>query len=66
MLKVAIFLFILFIILSSDVFVDRVLATSCSDSVIGRQCTAKGAIIQGVLLSVGYMGIQTLVTNDYI
>ncbi len=64
-LKISVLLFLLFILLSSDVFIDRVLS-SVSTYVEGRHCTTKGMIAQGVLLSIGYIIIHTLVSYDYI
>lgn len=64
--KTAVFLFILFILISSDVFIDRVLSSSDNSYAEGRHCTAKGTVVQGVLLSLGFILIHTLVTCNYI
>jgi hypothetical protein len=63
--KIAVFLFILFIFLSSDVFVDRILSSPDNTYAEGRYCTTKGTIIQGLLLSFGFIIIHTLVTCGY-
>lgn len=65
-LKTALFLFILFILISSDVFIDRILSSSNNTYAEGRQCTSKGTVVQGVLLSIGFIIIHMLVTNNYI
>jgi hypothetical protein len=64
--KTALFLFILFILISSDVFIDRVLSSPDNLYAEGRHCTAKGTVTQGVLLSLGFILIHTLVTCNYI
>jgi hypothetical protein len=64
--KTSIFLFILFILISSDVFIDRILSSSDNKYAEGRHCTTKGTVIQGLLLSIGYIFINTLITCNYI
>lgn len=64
--KVAIFLFILFIFISSDVFIDRILSGKDSTYVDGRHTTGKGTIAQGLLLSLGYIIISVLVSCECI
>ena len=64
--KTAVFLFIFFILISSDVFIDRVLSSPDNSYTEGRQCTAKGTVVQGVLLSLGFILIHALVTYNYI
>ena len=65
-LKTSVFLFILFILISSDVFIDRVLSSPDNKYAEGRHCTARGTIVQGVLLSLGYILIHTLIACNYI
>lgn len=65
-IKTSIFIFILFILISSDVFVDRVLSTPDNMYAEGRHCNAKGTMVQGVLLSIGFILINTMVCYDYI
>jgi hypothetical protein len=62
--KTTVFLFVLFILLHSDVFVDRVLSSSDNSYVEGRSLTTKGTIIQGVLLSLGYVLIHALISSE--
>ena len=64
--KIAIFLFILFILLTSDVFIDRVLSTKDGSYTDGRNVNGKGAVAQGLLLSIGYIAINTLVSCECI
>ena len=63
--KISFFLFILFTLLSSDVFIDKVLSGN-GDYTNGRHATGKGTIVQGILLAVGYIIISCLVSCDYI
>jgi hypothetical protein len=60
--KTAIFLLLIFIILHSDVFIDRILTSSDNLYVEGREVTTKGVLVQGVLLSIGYIIINILVS----
>lgn len=64
--KTAIFLLILFILLHSDVFVDRILASSDNSYVEGREVTTKGMMAQGILLSLGYILIYVLLECQYL
>lgn len=64
--KAALFLFVLFIFISSDVFIDRVLSTSDNKYVEGRQATTSGVVVQGIILSIGYILIDILIRCDYI
>ena len=64
--KTAILLFILFILVSSDVFIDRVLSSSDNAYVEGRSCTVKGTIVQGLIISLGFILIHALVNSGYI
>lgn len=63
--KIAFFLFILFIFISSDVFIDRILSGS-GNYTEGRHVTGKGALAQGIILSLGYIIISCLVACEYI
>ena len=65
-LKTSIFIFILFILISSDVFIDRILSSTDNTYTEGRHCTAKGTVAQGLLLSIGFILIHTLVSCSYI
>jgi hypothetical protein len=65
-IKTAVFLFILFILISSDVFIDRILSSTDNSYAEGRQCTTKGTVVQGILLSLGFIIIHTLVSYEYI
>lgn len=64
--KKSIFLFIIFILISSDVFIDRVLTTKDNKYVEGRTCTPNGVFVQGMVLVIGYILIDTLVNMDHI
>ena len=65
-IKAAFFLFILFIFICSDVFVDRILSDKNNTYVEGRNVTSKGIVVQGALLSLGYIVITILIENEYI
>lgn len=64
--KISIFLFILFILISSDVFIDRVLSSPDNKYAEGRHCTTSGTVVQGVMLSLGYILIHVLITCNCI
>jgi hypothetical protein len=64
--KTSIFLFILFILISSDVFIDRILSSPDNSYAEGRCCTTKGIVVQGILLSLGFILIHILVSCDCI
>lgn len=64
-IKISIFIFIMFILINSNVFIDRILSKNKS-YVEGRIVTEKGALVQGLLLSLWYLLINTLITHDFI
>lgn len=61
--KVSVFLFLIFIVLNCDVFVDKVMPKGYTD---GRHPTTKGIVLQGVLIVLGYMIINVLVSGGII
>lgn len=61
--KMMIILFILFIIITSDVFIDRILA-KFNGAVNLNIPTAWGTVIQGVVLVLAYVLFDILVTYD--
>lgn len=63
--KISILLFILFILISSDVFIDRVLSGT-GNYTEGRQVTSKGVLAQGTVLALGYIIVSCLVTYNFI
>lgn len=65
-IKLSLFIFILFIFISSDVFVDRVLSNKKNTYVEGRILTSRGAMVQGLIMSFCYIIITLLVENDYL
>lgn len=65
-IKMAIFLFIIFILVSSDVFIEKVLSGKDSTYVEGRYATSKGTMVQGILLVFGYILVSILISCDYI
>ena len=62
-IKVALFLFILFIAISSDVFIEKVMGSTMSN---GRCPNSKGIITQGLTMSCGFLFINYLVDNRYV
>ena len=65
-IKMAFFLFLYIMFLCSDVFIDRVLSTQDNRYVEGGITTDQGVVLQGILLSLGYIAIHILISNDYI
>lgn len=65
-IKLSFFIFILFIFISSDVFVDRILSNKNNTYVEGRVLTSNGVVVQGLILSFCYIIITLLVENDYL
>ena len=63
--KISLFIFLIFILLSSQIFIEKLESWNKS-LVYERNVTENGIIIQGVLLSIGYIVINELVSNDYI
>lgn len=61
--KVAIFLFILGVLIFSDMFIDTFLAPM-SDAVEGDTPTTKGTTIQLLALTFGYIVIDLLVSGE--
>ena len=55
--KQVIFLFIIFIILTSDVFINRVLS-KISGAVEGKSASNYGTVLQGIFLVLGYILID--------
>jgi hypothetical protein len=48
----------------SDVFIERVLAGSGIGLVEGRNPTKKGIVVQGVLLSLGLIALDFLISKE--
>lgn len=63
--KIAIFLFILFVLISSDVFVSRVLG-HIPNATKGASSSNYGTFIQSMFLAVGYIIMDILVRNEVI
>lgn len=63
--KVAIILFLIFIVLSSDLMMNKIFY-NIPGAVKNSALTNRGVVIQGVLLVVFYMIIDGLVTADVI
>lgn len=64
--KTAFFIFILFILVCSDVFVDKILSTSDNRFTEGRCPTSQGAALQGVIVALSYIILHTLITVGYL
>lgn len=64
-IKNSILLFLLFILLSADVFIDQILA-KFEGAVDGSTPTTTGVIIQAVFLVIGYILIETVTTSSII
>jgi len=64
-LKSAFFIFILFIIVTSDIFVKKILGKLSGTTEQDMFCvTGKGAFIQGLILSLGFIGVHMLIENE--
>ena len=63
--KMSFLIFILFIIITSDVFVEKVMGNN-KNFVEGRNVSTQGVFLQGLLMSILYLFLYTLVINDYI
>jgi hypothetical protein len=62
--KLAFYAFLVFVVLMSDVFIERVLAGSGIGLVEGRNPTKKGIVVQGVLLSLGLIALDFLISKE--
>jgi hypothetical protein len=62
--RTAILLFVVFMLISSDVFVERL--NSISGAVDGRFPTGKGTVIQGLTLALAYIVLDVLVRAEVI
>ena len=65
-LKISLFLFLTFIVINSDVFIDRVLSNKDETYASGRHPTGNGIVVQGVILVIMYMLFNMLVTCQFI
>jgi hypothetical protein len=61
--KIAVFVFLLFMFITSDVFVDRVLGQKMA---VGRVPTTQGAAVQGLLMALGYIMLHVLVSYGFV
>lgn len=64
-IKMSFLIFIIFIIITSDVFVEKIMGNN-KNYIEGRNVTTQGACIQGLLMSIVYLLLYTLVVNDYL
>jgi hypothetical protein len=62
--KLAGFIFLMFILLSSDVFISRVMGRSGVDLVAGQYPTKKGIMVQGLLLSMAVIVFEFLICKE--
>lgn len=62
--KLAGFTFLTFILLSSDVFISRVMGRSGVDLVDGQYPTKKGIAIQGLLLAIAIIVFEFLICKE--
>jgi len=58
-------LFIIFILITSDIFLDRILSRF-KGAVSGTEATSYGTVIQGIMLVLFYMIIEFICKNKYI
>jgi hypothetical protein len=65
-IKMALLLFMLFMFICSDVFIDRVLSNKEDTYVSGRAVTRKGIMAQGLILSMMYILFHILMECGYV
>lgn len=65
-LKFIIFLFIAFLFVSSDIFIEKILNKIDGTTISGRETTTKGTIIQGIVLILFFMGIDVVLKTGLI
>lgn len=63
--KLFIFVFLLFVLISSDIFIDKILG-KFNNAVDHRVATSKGVFIQGLFCAVFVILIDALVRNELI
>lgn len=63
--KMSILVFILFIIITSDVFVEKVMGND-KNLIDGRNVSTRGVFIQGLIMSIMYLLIYILVINNFL
>lgn len=63
--KLFLMIFVLFIALNSDVFINRVLG-KLSNTLDGHRITSWGVILQGTFLVLGAIAIDALIKNNII
>jgi hypothetical protein len=64
--KITGFIFLLFVLLCTDVFVQRVLPSFGPTFVNGAYPSASGVLVQAALLSMGYVGFNVLVSHGFL
>jgi hypothetical protein len=63
--KLLLMVFLLFIVLNTDVFINRVLG-KLSNTIDGHRVTSWGVILQGTFLVLGMIAMDALVKNNII
>jgi hypothetical protein len=64
--KMSFLLFLIFILITSDVFIEGVLSSKDNSYAEGRGVTVKGAVSQGLILSLCYIILNILINCEYI
>lgn len=64
-LKMGVFIFVLFFIISSEIFVTRVLK-NIEGTIQYNHLTNYGIIVQGIILSIAYILLNALVSKEVI
>lgn len=62
-IKIAVFIYIIFTVITSEVFIDKVLGSEYS---LHGVPTKQGGMLQGAGLVLGYLGITIMVDNNLI
>lgn len=64
-IKIIVFLFIIYILINSNVFIDKILG-KINGAVEYKTPTTKGVIIQSTILVLLYMCMDVIINMDYI
>lgn len=61
--KVAFFIFILYVLISSTSFIENVLGSKSQRFAKGREATSAGMVLSGMILAIAYIALDFMVTS---
>lgn len=64
-LKMCLFIFLLFIVINSDIFIENILA-NINGAALGNCATTNGTLIQGLAMTLGYLILNLLTHGNLI